>query len=508
MRVCLLNDSFPPVIDGVVNVVMNYANYLQQNHGTEVIVGTPAYPDADYSAYSYPVVPYPSLDTAAVASGYRTGNPFSGKAFGKLTDFQPDILHAHCPASSTIIARLLREKTGAPVVFTYHTRYEIDIRRVVKARPVAEEGIRAMIGNISACDEVWVVSRGAGESLTSLGYEGSWRVMNNGVDFARGRVPEPEVARVTGGYDLPEGVPVYLFVGRLMTYKGLPLILDALKTVHEAGQDFRMVFVGKGPDRDLLMGQAEKNGIAGKCIFTGPVYDRDALRAWNTRADLFLFPSTFDTNGLVVREAAACGLASVLVRDSCASEGITDGRNGFLIEETAESLAALLQKTGQNLDLLHRVGMRAMEEIYLSWSDCVDAAYARYLDILEKKALGAYAGKKRDPADLLVSATAWTMGGQEKIRRLGHEVFGDFRETAVGMMENIQEFGENAEQLGRKTAGQIKSGFEERKRELKEGAEQLKEDFRAYGRGLEAEEQFHLNVVEEALKELGGNRKE
>ena len=217
MRVCLLNDSFPPVIDGVVNVVMNYANYLQQNHGTEVIVGTPAYPDADYSAYSYPVVPYPSLDTAAVASGYRTGNPFSGKAFGKLTDFQPDILHAHCPASSTIIARLLREKTGAPVVFTYHTRYEIDIRRIVKARPVAEEGIRAMIGNISACDEVWVVSRGAGESLTSLGYEGSWRVMNNGVDFARGRVPEPEVARVTGGYDLPEGVPVYLFVGRLST---------------------------------------------------------------------------------------------------------------------------------------------------------------------------------------------------------------------------------------------------------------------------------------------------
>ena len=196
------------------------------------------------------------------------------------------------------------------------------------------------------------------------------------------------------------------------------------------------------------------------------------------------------------------------MRDSCASEGITDGRNGFLIEETAESLAALLQKTGQNLDLLHRVGMRAMEEIYLSWSDCVDAAYARYLDILEKKALGAYAGKKRDPADLLVSATAWTMGGQEQIRRLGHEVFGDFRETAVGMMENIQEFGENAEQLGRKTAGQIKSGFEERKRELKEGAEQLKEDFRAYGRGLEAEEQFHLNVVEEALKELGGNRKE
>ena len=49
MNVCLLNDSFPPVIDGVVNVVMNYANYLHQDHGCEVVVGTPYYPDTAVS---------------------------------------------------------------------------------------------------------------------------------------------------------------------------------------------------------------------------------------------------------------------------------------------------------------------------------------------------------------------------------------------------------------------------------------------------------------------------
>ena len=48
MNVCLLNDSFPPVIDGVVNVVMNYANYLTQDHQAAVVVGTPRYPEADY----------------------------------------------------------------------------------------------------------------------------------------------------------------------------------------------------------------------------------------------------------------------------------------------------------------------------------------------------------------------------------------------------------------------------------------------------------------------------
>ncbi|MBQ4178443.1 MAG: hypothetical protein II598_01725 [Elusimicrobia bacterium] len=55
MNICLLNDSFPPVIDGVVNVLMNYANYLQQDFGAKVMVGTPAYPDADYGKYPYPV---------------------------------------------------------------------------------------------------------------------------------------------------------------------------------------------------------------------------------------------------------------------------------------------------------------------------------------------------------------------------------------------------------------------------------------------------------------------
>ena len=54
MKVCLLNDSFPPVIDGVANVVTNYAENLVRGHGADVVVGTPRYPDADYSGYPTP----------------------------------------------------------------------------------------------------------------------------------------------------------------------------------------------------------------------------------------------------------------------------------------------------------------------------------------------------------------------------------------------------------------------------------------------------------------------
>ena len=218
-------------MDGVVNVVLNYADHLGKDHGAEVVVATPEYPDAHYERYPYRVIPYPSLDTTALTSGYRAGLPFSGKAMEELNTFGSDIIHSHCPVASTILARLLREQNEAPVVFTYHTKFDIDIHRAVKLPVAAEETIRAMVANIEACDEVWAVSRGAGENLRSLGYTGDWRVMHNGVDFARGRVDEATVAKVTAGYDLPAGVPVLLFVGRMMTYKGLPLILDALKLV-------------------------------------------------------------------------------------------------------------------------------------------------------------------------------------------------------------------------------------------------------------------------------------
>ncbi len=385
MKVCLLNDSFPPVIDGVANVVMNYAKIMQENELAEVVVATPQYPDTDYSEYPYKVEPYQSFNTARFANGYRTGNPLDISELMELTDFQPDIIHSHCPFSSTVMARFLRMRTGAPIIMTYHTKFDVDIAKAVKVKKIQEEAIKMLVRNIEACDEVWVVSQGAGENLRSLGYTGEYIVMNNGVDFAKGRVDEATVREVTKDYDLPEGIPVFLFVGRIMTYKGLPLIIDALAQLEAADFDYRMVFVGGGKDADAMKAKVQELGLK-HCIFTGPIADREVLRAWNTRADLFLFPSTYDTNGIVVREAAACGLASVLIEGSCAAEGITHGRNGYLIEETADSMAKLLLEIGSNLEQLNTVGLNAMDEIYISWDDAVREAYARYAIILENHA--------------------------------------------------------------------------------------------------------------------------
>lgn len=403
MNVCLMNDSFPPCIDGVANAVVNYGRILSAN-GDAVTVVTPAYPGVSDEGYPFPVVRYASLDTTRQV-GYRTGLPFSPEVIASLEDRGFDLIHTHCPVTATMLARALRERADCPVVLTYHTKFDIDIANAIRGRLLQEEAKRLLVENISSCDEVWTVSRGAGENLRGLGYEGEITVMPNGVDLPVGRAESGLVRTVTGEYDLPDGVPVLLFVGRMMWYKGIRLILDALCALQNEGTDFRMVFVGGGEDREEIIRCAHSLGLDGRTIFVEPEHDRERIRAWYTRSDLFLFPSTFDTNGLVVREAAACSLPCVLVRGSCASEGITDGVNGFLMEENAAYLAGKLRLLIPEPETLRRVGECASRELYVSWEEAVASAREQYGAVLEKYRSGGYP-PHRDFTDELLRRAA------------------------------------------------------------------------------------------------------
>ncbi len=429
MNVCLLNDSFPPIIDGVANVVMNYAGVLTNSLGADVVVATPRYPDANYEGYPYKVVPYPSINTTKIVDGYRTGRSLSIREINEIAEFKPDIVHTHCPAASTLMARVLQHEIDVPVVFTYHTKFDVDIERAVGEGFLKKETIHAMVNNIAACDEIWTVSKGAGENLRALGFEGEYRVMNNGVDFAKGRASEEAVTNALKGYDLPAGIPRFLFVGRLVKYKGIPLILDALAMLKDKGMDFRFVLVGSGPDEEELRTQVRNLKLEDKVVFTGPIRDRERLRAINTGCDLFLFPSTYDTNGIVVREAAACGIASVLIKDSCAAEGVTHGRNGYMIDESPEAMAELLSEICTNMAQVKQVGENAMNEIYISWEDSVKTAYARYEELIDLHKAGELQ-RKRSHTDFLFEAAADLAEGflkisdaRENIRRTIRESF-------------------------------------------------------------------------------------
>ena len=381
LTVCLMNDSFPPAIDGVANAVVNYARIIDRRLG-KTIVAAPDYPNVEDN-YPFPVVRYRSIDTTRIV-GYRAGYPFSVRTVAALADAKPDIIHSHCPAMSTAMARVLREQIDVPMVFTYHTKFDIELSRTGLVERVQKGALRLLVDNVAACDEVWVVSRGAGENLRGLGYQGEYTVMENGVDFPKGRVPEEAARALREELALPMDIPVYLFVGRMMWYKGIRLMMDALARLKQEGRDFRMVMVGDGLERKEMEDYVKQLELTDRVLFAGTVLDRERLRAFYCMADLFLFPSTFDTNGIVVREAAACGLGSVLIKDSCAAEDLTDGENALMIEENADSLHALLERTGFDRPALRALGQRAMDQLYLSWEDAVERAYERYGVVLEK----------------------------------------------------------------------------------------------------------------------------
>lgn len=383
-NICLMNDSFPPSIDGVANTTFNYAKIINEKFGQASVI-TPKYPNV-IDNYDFKVYRYSSIDTTKFI-GYRAGNPFDLHLLTDINNQSFDIIHTHCPVCSTVLARLLRDTIKKPIILTYHTKFDYDIKKAIDNKLLQEASIKALIENISSVDEVWTVSKGAGENLKSLGYKGDYLVMHNGVDFTKGKQIETINKSTAIKYHInsDKKITKFLFVGRMMWYKGVKLIIDALKELKKYSNDFQMIFVGSGQDLEDIKNYAIKNEIYDNCIFTGSIIDREQLKAFFSLSDLFLFPSVYDTNGIVVREAAATGLASVLIKDSCASEDTINNQNCYWIDNDYNDLAQLLIEHIDNVNNYHQIGENAQRDLYLSWEDAVKIAFERYKEVLKEK---------------------------------------------------------------------------------------------------------------------------
>lgn len=380
LTVGLFNDSFPPTIDGVANVTVNYADVINRELG-RAVVAVPHYPHVQ-DDYPFKVVRYPSAYVPK-AHGYRAGYPFDPLVLRELEKEELNIIHSHCPVVSTVLARTLRRIIDVPIVFTYHTKFDIDIENLTASDKLRRMSLKFLLQNIEACDEVWVVSNGAGENLRSIGYTGDYRVMQNGTDFERRRASQQQITELRRRYGIQTDETVFLFVGRMMWYKGVKLSLDGLARAKAKGAKFRFLLVGDGTDKDEIGQYIRDLGLETCCTMVGAVHDRELLRTFFSAADLFLFPSTFDTNGIVVREAAACSCPSLMICGSCAAEGITDGKTGILIDQTPEAMCDAVVNACADRNRLRQIGENAASEIYISWDTAVRAAYDRYGEVIE-----------------------------------------------------------------------------------------------------------------------------
>ena len=387
IRVLLVTDTYYPKFDGPVLVTTHYAkNFLTMTDVRAEIVA-PHYPDPDNKKIKYKDnQPFPVHRCRSWKSqeGYRMGIPaFDGRFKRWLKKTNYDLLHFHSPFSMCEYLGKFAKKRKIPTLFTFHTKFHEDFERLMGKGFRYNVMMNYIMTNINRLDYAVAVSNGSAEVLKSYGYDKPVGVIRNGADLSYPDNADTLVKTVNEKYDISPDIPVFISVGRIVSNKNLALAFEALKIVANRGYDFRFLVIGDGPEEEALRTLSKNLWLEDKVIWAGKIMDRDLLSAHYLRSDLLMLPSMFDTSSLVLLEAAALKLPTIMNNGCIPAEVVTDGVNGILAEQTPESWA---EKT--IWAITHKKEMSAMRdaaqiEVYKSWATVTEEVRDYYFKIIK-----------------------------------------------------------------------------------------------------------------------------
>jgi 1,2-diacylglycerol 3-alpha-glucosyltransferase len=376
------NDSYVPVMDGVVNVVRNYAYWLNLKYGRSYVI-TPAFPQYKDNE-QFRVLRY--LSTALPKrSPYRLGIPKLDFAFRKKIGSIPfSIVHAHCPFSSGQIALQLARRKGIPIVATFHSKYYEDFKEALRLDNLAKLFVKRIIAFYNSVDTVWTVNRATIDTLRAYGFKGNVDVIPNGTDLepVYNRRETGELARKM--LNVQDDRQILLFVGQHIWQKNLKMLVQALYKLKALNVGYHMVFVGKGYAEKDIKSMCNNMGLHGEVTFLGQIMDRNVLRSLYSAASMLLLPSLYDNAPLVVREAASAGCPSLLIRESNSAEGIEDGYNGFLSENNSDTYAHSIKEILAAPGKCETVGTNAQKTLYRNWEQIVDEVAEKYMELIKE----------------------------------------------------------------------------------------------------------------------------
>ena len=321
------------MLGGVTRAVETLRGGLERLGHTVVVVaprmaGAP--PDA--TVVRVPAVPAPTYPDFSLPL------PVGPWLARHVQDLSLDVFHAQHPFLLGATARRLARALDRPLVFTYHTLYDQYAHYVPLPRGlVARRAVRWSTKFANRADLVIAPSDALAERIVGQGVRRPVEVVPTGVDLDRFRPGHRGRARTALGFP-PDG-PLLLYVGRLDQEKNLDLLLEAFAAASRRVSAARLALVGRGTRRDSLRSRAVQLGIVDRVLFVGGVAPDDVVTFYQA-ADLFLFASTTETQGLAVLEAMAVGRPVVAVRASGVEEAVLDGVTGLLTVEDPSDLAA------------------------------------------------------------------------------------------------------------------------------------------------------------------------
>jgi 1,2-diacylglycerol 3-alpha-glucosyltransferase len=377
------NDSYFPIMDGVGMTAHNYARWLNEKYGKSMIIAPKVNDYVDhvpYKVYRFKSVLLPGMHP------YRVGLPLIDIKFKKkIKKVGFDLVHAHCPFISGQLALNISKKLDVPLVTTFHTKYRDDFKKVINNDLLVDFLVGFTLDFYNSADLVLVPNKATGLTLQEYGFKGSFEIMPNGSDMV---VPEKLklISYRKKGLNLINAGPnefVMLFVGQHRWEKNIRLIIDALKQVKDKGKAFKMVFVGEGYAADDMKKLVRKYNLQDNVVFLGVITDRNELQKVYAASDLFVFPSVYDNSPLVIQEAAAFDVPSVVVRNSSSAESILDGVNGFLVENKAADLSKKIIELMQDQHAISKAGEGARKSIFHPWESIIDDVHLRYTELIK-----------------------------------------------------------------------------------------------------------------------------
>jgi glycosyltransferase involved in cell wall biosynthesis len=353
MKIAIVTETFHPDINGVVTRLTFAIRWLSRQ-GHQILVIAPDQGIAEYEGAEVRGVPSFSF---FLYKGLKLALP--GPSVGKaLRQFAPDVVHVVNPA--VLGAAGIWYGQRWPLIASYHTNVPqyADFYKFPWLKPALWSYLRLLHNraDLNLC-----TSQAIAQELTAHGFK-NVQLWKRGVDLERFGPHQKNRAmreRLTGGQ--PDK-PLLLYVGRLAAEKGIERIRDILR----ADDDIRLAIVGDGPHRKSLASYYAGTST----VFTGFLQGDELAQAYAS-SDLFVFPSTTETLGLVLLEAMASGLPVVAAASGPSREQIEHGETGFLFEPSdSNGLVNTVLSVLRNRSLLERIGRQARQcAISCGWDE-------------------------------------------------------------------------------------------------------------------------------------------
>ncbi len=337
LKIGFFTDSYTPYISGVVRSIEILTEEFDQM-GHNSFIFAPAYHKVSSNPHVYRFVSIP----APTQKEFALPLPFSPRLRRTVQTLGLDLIHVHTPFLMGSLGALTARRFNLPLVFTHHTLYHQYAHYLPLGKTMASDIIRQWDKNFcNRCDLIIAPSQFVSELIRRSGVHTPVHVVPTGLphdSYAGDRQWLKEK------FALNPKNKILLYVGRLGKEKNIIFLMEAMQKIIKKQEDTRLILVGTGPEEASLKQFSYQKNLQQNIIFTGRV-DPHELKNCYAGADIFLFASQTETQGMVVGEAKHSGLPVVALYSPCMAEMIFQGKDGFLahtIDDFAQYVLYLL----------------------------------------------------------------------------------------------------------------------------------------------------------------------